>query len=251
MFASERREAILAIIFERGQARTNDLASALGVSEVTVRTDLEMLESLGRITRVHGGATMSEVPIVGFDARSSRQVEAKQRIGAAAARLVNDDTTIILDSGTTILSLARQLPTVSDLVVLTPGINIAFGLTEVAGVDVRLLGGRLVPRIAATVGSVRQQGLEGEIAHIAFLGAGAMDADHDVVEGTSEIAESKRSLAAAARKRILLADSSKWFGNDRHKVMNVSGFDTVITDSGMPDDVQAAIRATGVSLIIA
>jgi DeoR family transcriptional regulator of aga operon len=72
-----------------------------------------------------------------------------------------------------------------------------------------------------------------------------------VVEGTFDIAESKRSLAAAARKRVLLADSSKWFSTDRHKVMNVSGFDTVITDSAMPEGVQDAIRSAGVDLIIA
>ena len=238
-------------MFQHGNARTADLAASLGVSEVTIRTDLELLELQGRVARVHGGATLPEAPIVGFDARVSQAVEAKQRIGAAAARLVSDDMTIILDSGTTIFSLARQLPTVSDLVVLTPGINIGLALMEISGIEVRLLGGRLVPRIAATVGSVRQQGLEGEIAHVAFLGAGGMDLDHDVVEGTFDIAESKRSLAAAARKRVLLADSTKWFSTDRHKVMNVSGFDTVITDDGMPEGVQAAIRASGVTLIVA
>ncbi len=251
MFASERRAAILAIVFQHGNARTADLAASLGVSEVTIRTDLELLELQGRVARVHGGATLPEAPIVGFDARVSQAVEAKQRIGAAAARLVSDDMTIILDSGTTIFSLARQLPTVSDLVVLTPGINIGLALMEISGIEVRLLGGRLVPRIAATVGSVRQQGLEGEIAHVAFLGAGGMDLDHDVVEGTFDIAESKRSLAAAARKRVLLADSTKWFSTDRHKVMNVSGFDTVITDDGMPESVQLAISASGAALIVA
>lgn len=250
MFASERRSAILATVFEHGNARTAELATQLGVSEVTIRTDLELLESQGRVTRVHGGATLPEAPIVGFDARASQAVEAKRRIGAAAAQLVSDDMTIILDSGTTILSLARQLPPVSDLVVLTPGINIAVALMEVSGVEVRLLGGRLVSRIASTVGSARQQGLEGVIAHIAFFGAGGMDHDQDVVEGTFEIAESKRSLAAAARRRVLLADSSKWFGTDRHKVMNVSGFDTVITDDAMRADVQDAIRATGVTLLV-
>ncbi|WP_336630350.1 MULTISPECIES: DeoR/GlpR family DNA-binding transcription regulator [unclassified Microbacterium] len=251
MFASERRAAILATILEHGNARTADLAAGLGVSEVTIRNDLEVLERQGRVAREHGGATLPEAPIVGFDARVSQAVEAKQRIAAAAARLVTDDMTIILDSGTTIFALARQLPAVSDLVVLTPGINVALALMDVSGIEVRLLGGRLVPRISATVGSVRQQGLAGEIAHIAFLGAGGMDLDHDVVEGTMDIAESKRSLAAAARKRVLLADSTKWFSVDRHKVMNVSGFDIVITDSDMPDEVQDAIRASGPSLIVA
>ncbi|WP_084631122.1 DeoR/GlpR family DNA-binding transcription regulator [Demequina aestuarii] len=251
MHASQRREAILTAVFEQGTVLTRDLAARLGVSEVTIRTDFEVLEQQGRVARVHGGVTMSETPLMGFDARSTQNVEAKQRIAAAAARLIRDGSTVILDSGTTIYSLARQLPTVTDLVVLTPGVNIALTLMDVSGVQLRLLGGRMVPRIAATVGSPRQQGIEGEIAHIAFLGAGGMDSDHDVVEGSFDIAESKRALAAIARRKVLLADASKWFTYDRHKVMNVSGFDTVITDDAMPALTQDAIRATGVELIVA
>jgi len=238
-------------LFEHGTVRTRELAEELGVSEVTIRTDFEALEQQGRVARVHGGVTMTETPLMGFDARSTQNVAAKRRIGAAAAKLVADDSTIILDSGTTIFSLARQLPTVKDLVVLTPGVNIALALMDVSGVSVRLLGGTLDPRIAATVGSPRQQGIEGEIAHVAFLGAGGMDSDYDVVEGSFDIAESKRALANAARRRVLLADATKWFTFDRHKVMNVSRFDTVITDDSMPDDTREAIRATGVELIIA
>ncbi len=238
-------------VFERGTARTRDLAEELQVSEVTIRTDFEILERQGRVSRVHGGVTMSETPLMGFDARSTQNVEAKQRIGAAAAALVSDNSTIILDSGTTILTLARHLPALQDLEVLTPGVNVGLALMDVSGIRVRLLGGRLVSRIAATVGSPRQQGLEGEIAHIAFLGAGGMDADHDVVEGSLDIAESKRSLISASRRRVLLADSSKWFTRDRHKVVNVSRFDTVISDSDMPKSTQDAIRSTGVELILA
>lgn len=238
-------------VFERGTARTRDLAEELQVSEVTIRTDFELLERQGRVSRVHGGVTMSETPLVGFDARSTQNVEAKQRIGAAAAALVSDNSTIILDSGTTILALARHLPVLQDLEVLTPGVNVGLALMDVSGIRVRLLGGRLVSRIAATVGSPRQQGLDGEIAHIAFVGAGGMDADHDVVEGSLDIAESKRALIGASRRRVLLADSSKWFTRDRHKVVNVSRFDTVISDSEMPTGTQDAIRETGVELILA
>lgn len=249
--ASQRREAILTAVFEQGTVRTREVAEQLGVSEVTIRTDFELLEQQGRVARVHGGVTMSETPLMGFDARSTQNTEAKQRIAAAAAKLVDDHSTVILDSGTTIFALARQLPTREDLVVMTPGVNIALTLMDVKGVHVRLLGGRLVPRIAATVGSPRQQGLEGEIAHVAFLGAGGMDSDHDVVEGSIDIAESKRSLAAVARRTVLLADASKWFTFDRHKAMNVANFDVVITDSAMPAETQAAIRGTGVELIVA
>ncbi len=238
-------------VFERGTARTRDLAEELRVSEVTIRNDFEILERQGRVSRVHGGVTMSETPLMGFDARSTQNVEAKQRIAAAAAALVSDNSTIILDSGTTILALARHLPAVQDLEVLTPGVNVGLALMDVSGIRVRLLGGRLVSRIAATVGSPRQQGLDGEIAHIAFVGAGGMDADHDVVEGSLDIAESKRALIGASRRRVLLADSSKWFTRDRHKVVNVSRFDTVISDADMSASTQEAIRSNGVELLLA
>ncbi|WP_308288579.1 DeoR/GlpR family DNA-binding transcription regulator [Microbacterium resistens] len=251
MHSTQRREAIMTAVFERGTARTRDLAEELNVSEVTIRTDFEFLERQGRVTRVHGGVTMSETPFMGFDARSTQNVEAKQRIAVAAAALVSDNSTIILDSGTTVLALAKHLPVVSDLEVLTPGINVGLALMDVSGIRVRLLGGRLVSGVAATVGSPRQQGLDGEIAHVAFVGAGGMDADQDVVEGALDIAESKRTLIGASRRRVLLADSSKWFTRDRHKVVNVSQFDTVISDTDMPASTQAAIRASGAELILA
>jgi DeoR family transcriptional regulator of aga operon len=250
VFAAERREAILAKIFEQGRARTTDLAKTLDVSEVTIRTDLDALVAQGRLERVHGGATIPQHPLVGFDQRSTQNVEAKQRIAAAAAQLVKDGTTVALDSGTTVFALACQLPTVTDLVVVTPGLNIALRLMEVTGIEVRLLGGRVIPRIKATVGSARVQGLDNEIAHVAFVGAGGIDVDQDVVEGTHEIAESKRILVANARRRVLLADSSKWSSTDRYKAVEVAAFDTVITDVGLPLEAQQTIRARGVELLL-
>ena len=250
MFAAERREAILAKVFEEGRARTTDLARSLDVSEVTIRADLDALVAQGRLDRVHGGATLPQHPLVGFDQRSAQHVEAKQRIAAAAARLVRDGTTVALDSGTTCLALASQLPTVSDLVVVTPGLPIALRLMEVAGIEVRLLGGRVLPRIKATVGPARAQGLEGLITHVAFVGAGGVDGDLDVVEGAYEIAEAKRNLLAAARHRVLLADSSKWSSSDRYKAVEMSAFDTVVSDVGLPEAAQEAVRAKGVELVL-
>ncbi|PFG15563.1 DeoR family transcriptional regulator [Propionicimonas paludicola] len=250
VFAADRRAAILAKVFEDGHARTVDLAELLQVSEVTIRGDLDELERQGRIARVHGGATMPQSPLVGFDERSTQRVEVKQRIAAAAAQLINDGTTVVLDSGTTIYALACQLPTVSHLVVVTPGVSIALRLMEVSGIEVRLLGGRVEPRIKATVGSVRAQGLEGVIAHIAFFGAGGIDADNDIAEGTFGIADSKRSLMATARRRVLLADSSKWASEDRYKVASVAEFDTVITDDGLPEQLRERVRSLGCELII-
>lgn len=250
MFAAERREAILALVFADGRARTADLARSLDVSEVTIRADLDALVAQGRLERVHGGATLPQHPLVGFDQRSGQHVEAKQRIAAAAARLVRDGTTIALDSGTTCLALADRLPTVADLVVVTPGLPVALRLLDVAGVEVRLLGGRVDPRTKATVGPVRTPGQEGAITHVAFVGAGGVDADLDVVEGAYAIAEAKRDLVASARRRVLLADSSKWSSTDRHKAVGLGAFDTVVTDVDLPAAAQAAVRAAGVELVL-
>ncbi|MDR2374457.1 MAG: DeoR/GlpR family DNA-binding transcription regulator [Bifidobacteriaceae bacterium] len=245
-----RREAILAAVYKTGRARTTDLAVDLGVSEVTIRNDLDALERLGRISRVHGGAAMPEVPLVGFHQRRDRQVEQKQRVAAAASRLIRDDQTIILDSGTTVVQLARLLPTVANLVVYTRGLYVALHLMEVSGVDLRLLGGKLLPGIAATLATATAGGLDGILAHTAFLGAGGIDRDMDVVEGRVQIAETKRIMMAAARRRVLLADSSKWFTSDPHKVVGLSSFDTVITDDGLAPEIRAAIESQGVELVV-
>jgi DeoR/GlpR family transcriptional regulator of sugar metabolism len=250
VFAVDRRAAILAKVFGEGHARTADLAEMLQVSDVTIRGDLDELERQGRVARVHGGVTMPQSPLIGFDQRSTQRVEVKQRIAGAAAQLITDGTTVVLDSGTTIYALACQLPTVSHLVVVTPGISIALRLMEVSGIDVRLLGGRVEPSIKATVGSVRTQGLERVIAHIAFFGAGGIDADQDIVEGAFEIADSKLSLMATARRKVLLADSSKWVSEDRYKVASVAEFDTVISDKGLPASVRNDIRSLGCDLIL-
>jgi DeoR family transcriptional regulator of aga operon len=129
--------------------------------------------------------------------------------------------------------------------------NAAVHLMRVEGVEVYVLGGRVVGAQWGTVGSAREQGLDRLIAHTAFLGAHGIDVDHDIVERSLEIATTKRNLAAAARHTVLLADSSKWFATDRSKVLSLAGIDTVITDSGLASPICDQIRDLGVTLVVA
>jgi DeoR family transcriptional regulator of aga operon len=253
MIATARRERILQVVHTDGTVRTSELAHQLGVSEVTIRSDLEDLERRGHLARTHGGAvaTLASSAVSPFDERASRNAAGKRRIAIEAAKFVRDNQTVIFDAGTTVFALAHHLPTVTDLTVVTPSIDAAIHLMKVEGVEVYVLGGRVIPDQRGTVGSAREQGLDRLIAHTAFLGAHGVDRDHDIVESSLEIAATKRHLAAAARHTVVLADSSKWFATDRSKVLSLAGVDTVITDSGLAPSVCAQIRDLGVTLIVA
>ena len=113
VFAPERQERIARLVEEYGRARVADLASRFGVSSVTIRKDLVALETAHRLVRAHGGAIAIDRsrPELSFDIRERLQAEEKSRIGAAAAALVQDGESIVMDASTTALSVARQLKT--------------------------------------------------------------------------------------------------------------------------------------------
>jgi DeoR/GlpR family transcriptional regulator of sugar metabolism len=252
MLTAARRRAILEFVARDGEAKTRDLAAALAVSEVTIRSDLDALAKDGHVQRTHGGAvtTASGEISTSVRARSQLNAEAKRRIAAAAAGLVRAEETVVLDAGSTLLALARVFPSERNVTVLTPGISIAQQLAPVAGVEVRVLGGRLFARTMVTVGSPREQGLEAVVAHTAFMGAGGVDPDLDAVESSFDLAAAKRALIRAARRKILLVDSSKWTEAGKVKVAPVASFDIVITDEGLAPERRRELADLGVDLRI-
>lgn len=253
MLSTERQRFILDEVARKGRVVTSEAAARLGVSEVTVRTDLDVLEQKGRVRRTHGGAVSVDAmaAIVGFDTRMSIRREAKRRIALEAAKYISSGRSVIFDAGTTMMHLAQVVPEVSDLTVYTPGVPIAQQLLTLEGVDVHLLGGRLDERWLETVGSPREQGIEDLLVHTLFLGAHGVDDDLDIVDQSVDLASNKIQLARCARSVVLLADSAKWNATARTKVMALGGVDVVITDDGLDDGTRARIESLDVELVIA
>ena len=253
MLTSERRRILLDEITRDGQLVTSEAAARMGVSEVTIRSDLAELERRGRVTRTHGGAVVLETAsgVADFGARVPLNNEAKRRIALAARQFVRPNQTVIFDAGTTIMQLAQVVPEVANLTVYTPGINTARQLLNVEGVDVRLMGGRLDGDRLETVGTPQEQGIEDLLVHTLFLGAQGVDAAFDIVDQSSDLAAGKLNYARRARFVVFLADSSKWNHSALSKVMPLNRVNVVVTDDGIDPVVRETIEAADVELIIA
>jgi len=251
VFARERQEHIVRIVEEHGRARVSDLAALFGVSAVTIRKDLVALEAERRLTRTHGGAIAVDRsrPELSFDIRERLQADEKQWIGAAAATLVQDGESIVLDASTTALSVARHLkarPGWSQLTVLTNGLRIASELAGHPGIIVLMLGGRVRWEALSVVGQLGD-GLFSRInIQKAFLGAAGFTLESGLADATDEEAQIKRSMVAAAREIIAIVDRTKWERAAFATFCPTDQISIVLTDAGAPDAMVQALEGRGI-----
>jgi len=247
MLAEQRRQQIVLLLQRCGQARTHQLADEFGVSEVTIRSDLGLLDERKRLIKTHGGAIALPInsPAAEFEERMHRNFDAKRRIAQMAARQITDNQSLVFDSGSTLLQLAMQMPPVTNVVVATTAMNIAQHLMYRPGLDVHMIGGRVFPTTVSTIVSDSDKAVGGFAAHQAFVSAHAIDHSLDVVDVSEDIARTKRNLVRMARRVILVADSSKWDIGATSKAFSVSRVDLIITDSDMPHSIRARLEKLG------
>lgn len=253
VFARERQEHIARIVEEHGRARVSDLAGQFHVSAVTIRKDLVVLESEHRLVRTHGGAiavTRSR-PELSFEIRERLQTDEKLRIGAAAAALVHDGESIVMDASTTALSVARQLKSRggwSQLTVITNGLRLASELAGQPGIIVLMLGGRVRWEALSVVGQLGD-GLFSRInVQKAFLGAAGFTLESGLADATDEEAQIKRSMVGAAREVIGIVDHTKWERAAFATFCPTDRISLVLTDDGAPDAMVGALVSRGVQV---
>lgn len=250
LLAEQRRSQILLEIQRTGEARTRHLATSFGVSEVTIRADLALLASKNQLIKTYGGAVPvpADLPTADFEQRMQRNFDAKRRIAQAAASLITDNQSVVFDSGSTLLQLAMQMPTVENVVVATNAMNIAQYLMFRPGLDVHMIGGRVYPSTVSTIVADLEAAVGGLLAHQAFVGAHFIDHAFDVVDVSEDIARTKRNLVRMARRVIVLADSSKWDIGASSKAFSLSRVDLVITDEGLPAAIRRRLEDLGVEV---
>jgi DeoR/GlpR family transcriptional regulator of sugar metabolism len=223
-----------------GSVRVTDLTTELGVSDMTIRRDLEHLTKAGVLTKVHGGATLpgDAQPTTlepGFLAKSSEQIDEKRAIAAAAAALVHPGTAIGLTAGTTTWHLAAYLAGISDLVVVTNSIRIVERLQADERTDrtVMLIGGIRTPS-DALVGPLAVQALTGLHLDQVFLGVHGMSERAGYTTPNLLEADTNRAFVAASQRLIVVADHSKWHTVGLAQIAPLDAADTVVTDAGLP-----------------
>ncbi|EFF89712.1 DeoR-family transcriptional regulator [Streptomyces sp. e14] len=260
LLAEQRRALILDEVRRRGGVRVNELTRKLGVSDMTVRRDLDALARQGMLEKVHGGA----VPVVeasthepGFEAKSGLELTAKEDIARAAAQLVAPGSAIALSGGTTTYALAHHLVDVPDLTVVTNSVRVAdvFHTAQrtsgqrQGSATVVLTGGVRTPS-DSLVGPVADQAIAALHFDVLFLGVHGISAEAGLSTPNLAEAETNRRLVQSARRVVVVADHTKWGVVGLSSFATLDRIDTLVTDAGLPPEARAEI-AEHLRLVVA
>lgn len=252
MLIEERRQYILGLAQKHGRVLVEDLSESLGISRITIRKDLDHLQNRGVLQRTHGGAIL---PTTGSLSDPSLQEKEglssveKERISAAAVKLVKEGQCVLLDSGTTTTAIARALKTFSHLTIITNALNIA---AELSGTDfeVLLTGGSLRKNSFSLVGPLAEDMFHEMHADILFLGVDGFDVEVGLT--TPNLMESRvnRAMVKSSSRVIAVCDSTKFGRRSLCKIVDATAIHHVITDSNLPKETAEAIRNLGIELTL-
>jgi DeoR/GlpR family transcriptional regulator of sugar metabolism len=248
MLPAERRQQILRAV-RGGTAQVSELAERFRVSEMTVRRDLRELERDGKLERVHGGAISSGIEPP-FAQIAVERHDAKDRIGKAAAALVQDGQTVMIDIGTTTLQVACHLRG-RPVTVITSNVAAFEELASDPEVELILPGGVLRRNYRSLVGVLAEDALRQLHADIAFLGASGITENLAVMDTTMVEVPIKRAMLAAADRAVLCADGAKFGMGGIVRVCSADELQTVITDASAPAARRSALEEAGVEVITA
>jgi DeoR family transcriptional regulator of aga operon len=251
LIAEVRQARIADSIQELGFARVTELADRYGVSTVTVRNDLSILEGRGEVRRVRGGAVKSSAKLGerAFEVSLGEFAKEKADIGAFAARMVSSGDTVMLDVGTTTTAVARALlqrTELEDVTVVTNGLNVAMELERAAPrISVIVTGGTLRPLQHSLVNPMGTTLLERLRGSVAFIGCNGVDPGAGVTNVNLPEAEIKRAMLLGCRRRVIVADGSKVGEVELAKVCDIGEINMLVTDPSADPEVTTMIAALG------
>ncbi|MGN6495426.1 MAG: transcriptional repressor AgaR [Agriterribacter sp.] len=249
----QRRVLILNKLEAEGQVDVLSLSKELNVTEVTIRNDLKRLEQKNALIRARGGAFKMER--VGTDFalsdKNKQHNEQKKRIGKAAASLIEEGDTIILDSGTTTLEIAKNLADIGELTVITNALNIANQLAEYPKVNVIIPGGFLRKNSLSLIGSTAEESFKNYFCDKLFLAVDGFSISHGLSTPNVEEAHLNRMMMSISKQVIVVADSSKFHKRSFAFIAPIADTDVLITDSGIPAEDQKKLEGAGIQVIIA
>jgi len=250
--APVRRARIREMLRENQQVSISGLASVFGVSEMTVRRDLDTLANNGELRRTHGGAVPAERLVLEFDFAQRRQNhrQAKMAIAVEALKLTKPGHRIILDTGTTTLELAYLLKNSRDITVITPSLAAASVLQFFPGVETIILGGVMREGNPDLTGAVTERTLDMFAADIAFLGADGIGLDGTLYTEDIRIARVDEKIRQISERTYVLADSSKIARTALSTNGLLNEVDALITDDKITDEHRQALEKTGARLIM-
>lgn len=251
MKGQSRLDQIMDYLKSHNLVTVDQLVAAISASPATIRRDLIKLDREGVISRSHGGVTLNRfIPAQPTTLeKMQRNLVEKQAIAQAAARLVKSGDSVVLDAGTTMLELARQL-THLPLRVITSDLHIALFLSEFKQIEVTIIGGRIDDSSQSCVGDHGRRLLKNIYPDVAFVSCNSWSLEKGITTPTEEKAVLKEDLLGNARRRVLLADSSKYGSWSLFCVTPLQNLTDIITDSHLSEEGLAALREQAFSLTL-
>lgn len=248
----DRRARVLDLLETQGQVKVAELSKMFKVSEVTIRNDLTQLEKKGLLIRARGGAIRSQGVGVDYalNVKAKKFFKEKRAIGLKAAELVNEGDTIILDSGSTTMEIARNLGHFRELTVITNALNIARQLAEFPNIKIIMPGGILRKKALAMVGPSAETAIRNYFCDKLFLGVDGIDPHYGISTPNVEEAHLNRIMIEISREVIVVTDSSKFGKRSLALITPMNKVHTVITDSGISRDDITSLTNAGVHVIV-
>lgn len=251
MLVAERYEKIVQLVNDRGSIRVSELSELCGVTEETIRRDLDRLEQAGKLRRSHGGAVnvKDQQPETPFTEREIAHAEEKRQIAQEAIRLIKPKDRIVLDASTTAWYMASHLPDIP-LTVLTNSIKVALELSTKEKIEVISTGGLLASRSLSYVGPLAERSLDAYYVDKLFLSCKGVHLERGISESSELQARIKLKMIGIAEQVVLLADSSKFGVQAFTQVAELSEVHSIITDKRIGADTVAELKARSMDLTI-
>ncbi|MQA80950.1 MAG: DeoR family transcriptional regulator [Streptosporangiales bacterium] len=253
MIAAQRRNGILELVRSNGAVSLRELAQVFGTSVVTIRRDLQALESESLLDRRHGGAVANgphaQEPT--YFQKSRTASAEKTAIAELASSLIEEGDALVIGAGTTTQALARRLARYRELTIVTNSLLVAEALARSRGVDVAMTGGTLRGSIFALVGGVTEQTLAGIRTRRAFLSGNGLTAERGLSTPNMLVASVDRAIAKAADEVVVLADHTKLGADTMIQTVATDRITHLVTDDGAPATIVDALRDAGVTVHVA
>jgi DeoR family transcriptional regulator of aga operon len=244
----QRHQIILETLQKEKYLEVLDLCKLLDVSAVTIRKDLKLLEEKGLLFRTHGGASL-ENPYINEKAVVEKEkisVEEKNGIAQAAAKLIDENDSILVASGTTVQALAKYIKPQKKLTVITSSLHVVLHLIHDKNIEILQLGGYVRHSSASVIGNYALHILENVSCSKLFLGVDGIDLDFGLSTTNLEEAQLNKKMLNSAQKTIVLADSSKFGKKSFARICGLDQIDEIITDSGISSSTVKILEEKGI-----
>ena len=252
MFVEERQQEILKLLNAKKRITVEELINKFSVSEVTIRKDLNALRKKNLLKRTYGGAVVSRsiIDVPTFEKRKVINKEVKEKIGREAVKLIEENETIMIDSGTTTFEIAKGLKQFHNLTIITNSLDVCVEIIKYNSIKAVSTGGEINKNNLSMSGLATKQVLSKYRANKVFIGISALSLEHGFTTSDEQVARAKKQMMKSSNKVVVVSDSSKFDKVSFSKICDYDEIDILITDDGISEEYLNAFKEKNIRVYL-